>query len=1665
MKDNHLKRLFALALAVVMLITLCPVSVFAAEAQAEGREVLGETSDSYEPWKHGYRLVDILEWSAETDDYADELRASVPLQERNAAFAATQANPNLTTEALVYNVAMGNYRSTDTAEAPWNGYQYYDDFSYNVFKFWQYTDFIGAGGRPTTGFDSETALDLGTYEYGVVGIPLAAFTNAAHKNGVMALAEYFIPRNPQYTEEWLYKDENGNFPYGQKLVDLMNYYGFDGYFINQEGAFDASLIPLFKEMLAWMREQGVYIQWYDSIADDGSVRYLNEFADYDFATQYYPDRTGNYHWVLDETYGRVSDSMWLNYWWNATTIDKSVALAEKLGLDPYEALFLGIECGYGRFEGGDLQMSGNRGELINTSNSTVEYLDWVLDENGNPKMSFALWGGDFVHEGYKIDNKRYTPEYQWISEERERMWYTSAKESVTDHAIGMERPDVEVGTVVWQGLSKYVAERSAINGSVFTTNFNTGKGMQYFRNGAVSRDVQWSNVNLQDFMPTWQWWVETEGTALNLEWDYGPEQERVVADTDENGNTIFVDAQFDYTQVGAYNGGSSLAIYGDLKANEPQYIHLYKTDLAVTADSKLSVTYNKVSENDSSTLYLGLIFKDDANTTVLLPIENSGNANGWTTGTVSLAKYAGREIAAMSVQIQAQTDVTGYQINLGRLSLTDGASHAPAVPEGFEIDKVFDTTGEITVRWELADYETVKLYEIYAVYADGTEKFVTGAYADNLYIETLEDRENIVGFNLYAIGADGSASAPAFAALNTAANVSNIRTVSADGKLVVTWDEPEADFDSVEVALTYFYSDRTAPATVTVDKGVKTAVLDIGIENGDDYLLTVTTRGQTNSTASYFGDLANTYSYAYDGQVRIHQDGDRFSLTIPATDDWNKLHLTMDGVTSTYARTSTPNMYDIRMPEGLTLATVTVEDLFGNMSEAVAFRFVDGELADMDAVVADEIIPDPVLREALFAQAGGNTYADLAGLSGVVDLSGLEIRDLTGMFLLVNVTDLDISNTLVTDLSPLNSLTALKTLTAQNTELVTLPAGALPTCLEFVDLCENTKLTCVEAGAVAALGNLTGLNLANCTALTQLYLDDTNAIEVNITGCTELAKLVLTGTQMEGFRIAGLNKLVEVYANNAALAILEADEASAYTALQVLDLSGSRFDLSDNTPERALLNGLTNTELSYGGQTPEIFYAELPEVLTLALGSEKIRTMDYFENVYRNATTVRGTTYSTIVGSQWLAQGYDAAGLCAIPAKAYAVITDEAGNYINEPQQPGDLVDYETNMAIGATVLGTTPGYYTGEEPQKLFDGSYTTKWCVGRQTGYTAFYTQEPVSVGRWVTVHAQANNEPAGYNTVDYELQILNTEAVGMSEADFLASASATDAAVLADDANWTTVAHISDNTAAIVEQELETAAPTAQVYRLKVNNACLDATWGYAIRFQEIELYAADNIARDYDGYFTPDTVGTYEVTFRKGLLTTFDSMTVVVEDENEILYEDVADGRFYTEAIYYVTQRGIMQGIGDNKFAPEASATRGQVVTMLYRLAGEPAVTAGNPFSDVAADRFFYDAVIWASQHGITKGVTDTTFCPDDSVTREEIVTFLYRYAQLIGLSVNGAADLTAYTDADSVSNFARTAMAWAVECGIITGMTETTLVPKGTATRGQIATIFARFMFP
>ena len=165
----------------------------------------------------------------------------------------------------------------------------------------------------------------------------------------------------------------------------------------------------------------------------------------------------------------------------------------------------------------------------------------------------------------------------------------------------------------------------------------------------------------------------------------------------------------------------------------------------------------------------------------------------------------------------------------------------------------------------------------------------------------------------------------------------------------------------------------------------------------------------------------------------------------------------------------------------------------------------------------------------------------------------------------------------------------------------------------------------------------------------------------------------------------------------------------------------------------------------------------------------------------------------------------------------------------------------------------------------------------------------------------------------------------------------------------------------------------------------------------------------------------------------------------------------------DSICYVVEHDIMNGMSETLFQPETKVTRAMVVTVLYRMEGSPIVSAPSAFTDVPADAWFTDAVAWAAASGITNGRSETLFAPNEEVTRAELVTFLMRYAAWNKQDVSMRDDLSRFTDKADVPAWAADAMQWAVKTGLISGMTETTLVPAGTATRAQLATVLARMM--
>lgn len=218
------------------------------------------------------------------------------------------------------------------------------------------------------------------------------------------------------------------------------------------------------------------------------------------------------------------------------------------------------------------------------------------------------------------------------------------------------------------------------------------------------------------------------------------------------------------------------------------------------------------------------------------------------------------------------------------------------------------------------------------------------------------------------------------------------------------------------------------------------------------------------------------------------------------------------------------------------------------------------------------------------------------------------------------------------------------------------------------------------------------------------------------------------------------------------------------------------------------------------------------------------------------------------------------------------------------------------------------------------------------------------------------------------------------------------------------------------------------------------------GDTVTTEMLSLVIAATSYENSPGYIPPENIGDKD-----------DGET----EEPGLPFADVPDGIWYEEAVRFVYDNGIMQGTAEGQFTPYGVTTRGTIVTMLYRLEGEPAVT-GSDFADVADGQFYSNAVAWASANGIVSGYGNGSFGPSDNVTREQMAVILHNYAVFKGYDVSASGDLSVFTDSGAISSWAQESMAWAVGSGLMSGKGSGVLDPSGTATRAELAQMFMNF---
>ena len=653
MRVNTIKKIIAAILAAVLCFGVLPSRSFfntlSAVVKAANADSLNEAyadGTSLMPIGPAFTVDTLLSWEPTNDPDSDYSRSVVPLADRYTGFTVNDyANPDA--KLMVCSLANSKHDATNA--------QGQESFSSYAFNYWQYaTSFVYWSGS----------------KRGQVVVPTGEFTDAAHTNGVPVMGTIFFDwgGNSSVVENFVRNYRS----VADKLIEVMEYYGFDGYFFNEETAVDYTTAGNLRSMIAYMRQQkpNMLIGWDDSITDSGNLSYQDAV------------NGSNSGWVSAGV-----NEFFMNYNWTTQDVNTTVSTMQNLGKSQYEA-----------FAGLDVQQN-----CMNTNFSS----NYLLNNSNKLKLSLALYCPNSTM-GLSGDGADF--------HEVERQFYVNGGDPRSTSSSG------------WAGMSRFFADHTTIVSAPFVTNFNSGHGKAFYIDGVKSRDAEWSYQSVQDVMPTWTWIIDSNGQKLSGAYDFED----------------------------AYNGGSSIKFYGSLTANKPNNIMLYSTNLDINGSTNIAVT----AKNDRGLMKL-VAYYGDSSTSSYANCQKAtfaldASSGGWTTSNVSLASLSGKKLYAIGFEIGGTSNVSDYQVNIGRLAVTDSEAAAASASNARleEIIYLDAYTAEARIKW---NGNNASSYEIYRLNADGTRTLIMETPNTAYYIPKLvrNDDQADVTIEVVPVNANG----------------------------------------------------------------------------------------------------------------------------------------------------------------------------------------------------------------------------------------------------------------------------------------------------------------------------------------------------------------------------------------------------------------------------------------------------------------------------------------------------------------------------------------------------------------------------------------------------------------------------------------------------------------------------------------------------------------------------------------------------------------------------------------------------------------------------------------------------------------------------------------------------------------------------------------------
>ncbi|MGL5416856.1 MAG: endo-beta-N-acetylglucosaminidase [Clostridium sp.] len=727
-----------------------------------------EISISTMPTSSHWFPEELLKWDVSKDKNAEFNKSVVPLAKR---VDKEKLTPSVDTQKKELNVVAISIMNNNTSGNPSHGS---NKFNSNTFSYWQYIDKLVYWG--------------GSAGEGLIVPPSPDVTDAAHKNGVPVLGTVFFPMTDhggklEWLDQFLAKDDKGSFPIVDKLIEVANTYGFDGWFINQEseGTEKAPLskkhADLMRELIAEFKQKSedkLEVMWYDSMTKDGKMDWQNAIND------------KNDIFLVDGENKNMADSMFLNFWWtykkfaSQELLKNSKAYAEKKGINPYD-LYAGI----------DTQAEG-----LNTP------VNWSLfeDKNGLPYTSLGLYCPSWTYfsSNGNLDEFQEKEAKYWVNEHKNPSMKTNNKDKK------------------WKGISTYSIERSSVTSLPFKTNFNMGNGYNFFINGEKVSSLDWNNRSMADIMPTFRWIIDNEGSNK-------------------------LEANMDYST--AYYGGNSIKFTGKLEKDKASTIKLFASDLALE-DNTIFTTTAKSSAEASLDLVLEF---HDGSTETLTGDEKVGTEwttisydvsklKGKSIKTISYKLSSGSDVSDLVFNlgnVTAENKDAFKAVDTTEVNLLDST---------FEEDSMF---AGARLSMKASSNEDLSHYEIYKLNKDKSKSFLGATPNDHFFVHTLEREKDvdITEFEVVSVSKNGARGASkttkmewpnnkipkaSFKASKTLADINEEITFESTSSLVtesVEWSFPGATVET---------STENSPKVSYAKEGTYKVILKAKNADGED---------------------------------------------------------------------------------------------------------------------------------------------------------------------------------------------------------------------------------------------------------------------------------------------------------------------------------------------------------------------------------------------------------------------------------------------------------------------------------------------------------------------------------------------------------------------------------------------------------------------------------------------------------------------------------------------------------------------------------------------------------------------------------------------------------------------------------------------------------------